>query len=70
MLDMTRRWTDEDLYDHFGLTEDERAYIERSIKPRTVNLSLDTPVPASHLPGGSKYRPGPVTEDEDPDSAE
>lgn len=57
MLDMTRRWTDEDLYDKFKLTAEERAYIEKSIKPRSVNLSLDSPIPASHLPGGSKYRP-------------
>jgi len=56
-LDMTRRWTDADLYDHFGLTEEEIAYIEASIKPRTINLSLDSPLPASHLPGGRKYRP-------------
>lgn len=56
-LDMTRRWDDADLYEHFGLTEDEAAYIEATIKPRTVNLSLDSPVPASHLPGGRKYRP-------------
>lgn len=56
MLDMTRRWTDEDLYEHFGLTDDEIATIESSIKPRSVNLSLDSPVPASHLPGGKKYR--------------
>ena len=55
-LDMTRRWTDEQLYEHFGLTEDEIAYIEASIKPRSVNLSLDSPIPASHLPGGEKYR--------------
>lgn len=57
MLDMTRRWTDEDLYDHFGLTDQEREYVEATIKPRSVNLSLDSPIPASHLPGGSKYRP-------------
>ncbi|GCD88774.1 Eco57I restriction-modification methylase domain-containing protein [Nocardioides sp. LS1] len=57
MLDMTRLWTDEDLYDRFDLTEDERAYIERTIKPRSVNLSLDSPIPASHLPGGAKYKP-------------
>ncbi|HET7664468.1 MAG TPA: Eco57I restriction-modification methylase domain-containing protein [Rhodanobacteraceae bacterium] len=56
MLDMTRRWTDEDLYKKFKLTTDERDYIEKSIKPRSVNLSLDSPIPASHLPGGSKYR--------------
>lgn len=63
MLDMTRRWTDEDLFDHFGLDDDERAYIEASIKTRDVILSLDSPIPASHLPGGSKYRPGPVVEE-------
>lgn len=56
MLDMKRRWTDADLYEHFGLTADEAAYIEASIHPRDVILSLDSPIPASHLPGGSKYR--------------
>lgn len=55
-LDMTRAWTDEDLYEHFGLTKKERAYIEETIHPREVILSLDSPIPASHLPGGSKYR--------------
>jgi site-specific DNA-methyltransferase (adenine-specific) len=57
LLDMTRRWTDADLYEHFGLTEEEAGYIEASIKPRSVNLSLDSAIPASHLPGGTKYRP-------------
>lgn len=57
MLDMTRRWTDTALYEHFGLSDDEIAYIEACIKPRSVNLSLDSPIPASHLPGGQKYRP-------------
>lgn len=56
MLDMARAWTDADLYDFFSLTETERAYIERTIKPRTVNLSLDSPIPASHRPGGAKYK--------------
>ncbi|GAA1892170.1 Eco57I restriction-modification methylase domain-containing protein [Paeniglutamicibacter psychrophenolicus] len=58
MLDMTRSWTDEELYDHFQLTPEERDYINLTIKPRSVNLSLDSPIPASHLSGGSKYRPG------------
>ncbi|GAA4762970.1 Eco57I restriction-modification methylase domain-containing protein [Citricoccus nitrophenolicus] len=58
MLDMTRGWTDEDLYDLFDLSDEERDYIEATIMPRGVNLSLDSPLPASHLPGGSKYRPG------------
>lgn len=69
-LDMKRRWTDADLYEHFGLTKDEAAYIEASIHPRDVILSLDSPIPASHLPGGSKYRSPllqPVTEELDPD---
>lgn len=62
LLDMSRRWTDADLYDHFGLSEAEAAHIEATIKPRSVNLSLDSPVPASHLPGGSKYRPRGTSE--------
>ncbi|GAA1495170.1 Eco57I restriction-modification methylase domain-containing protein [Paeniglutamicibacter kerguelensis] len=62
MLDMTRSWTDEELYDHFHLTHEERDYINLTIKPRSVNLSLDSPIPASHLPGGSKHRPGAGTD--------
>lgn len=64
MLDMTRSWTDEELYEHFGLTNEEREYIETTIMPREVNWSLDSPVPASHLPGGSKYRPGMQSDNE------
>lgn len=56
-LEMTRAWSDEDLYARFGLAQDEIDHIEATIKPRSVNLSLDSPIPASHLPGGSKYRP-------------
>lgn len=56
MLDMSRRWTDEDLFKHFNLSSEERAYIETTIKPRSVNLSLKSPIPASHLPGGDKHR--------------
>ena len=66
MLDMTRSWTDGDLYDYFGLTEEERMYVESTIAPREVNWTgIDSPngIPTSHLPGGSKYRPGKV-EDE------
>ena len=69
MLDMTRRWTDENLYEHFALTDEERDYIQKTIKPRSVNLSLHSPIPASHLPGGSKYRPGSqVIEDTEDDA--
>lgn len=71
MLDMTKRWTDADLYKHFKLTKAEIDYIEECIKPRSVNLSLNSSVPASHLPGGSKYRtPGNRAETEAPDSGE
>lgn len=55
-LDMSRRWLDDELYEHFGLTSDETDYIERSIHPREPILSLDSSIPASHLPGGAKYR--------------
>jgi site-specific DNA-methyltransferase (adenine-specific) len=63
MLNMKRGWTDAQLYKKFELTADERDYIERSIKSRSVELSLDSPTPASHLPGGSKYRPGRLGEE-------
>jgi len=58
LLDMKRSWSDADLYEHFDLSEEEAAYIEASIKPRGVNLSLDSPTPTSHLPGGTKHRGG------------
>jgi site-specific DNA-methyltransferase (adenine-specific) len=70
-LDMTRAWTDPDLYREFNLTQDEIDYIEACIRPRSVNLSLDSPLPASHLPGGPKYRaPGDRADTEAPDSGE
>lgn len=67
-LDMNRRWTDADLYAHFGLTADEAAYVEAIIHPREVVLSLDSPIPASHLPGGAKYRAPGTVADEDVES--
>lgn len=33
LQDFTKTWTDEDLYDKYGLSEDERSYIEQLIKP-------------------------------------
>lgn len=32
VIDFTRSWTDEELYDHFGLTEEEIRYIEETVK--------------------------------------
>jgi site-specific DNA-methyltransferase (adenine-specific) len=67
-MDMKRRWTDADLYEYFGLTEDESSYIEETIHTREAILSLDSPIPASHMPGGTKYRdPGSRDETEAPD---
>ena len=63
---MKRRWTDSDLYEHFGLTKAEAAYIEETIHPREAIVSLDSPIPASHLPGGVKYRPPGTTEEPEP----
>lgn len=59
MLDMTKRWTDDDLYALYHLDADEIAHIEDTIQPMGVNLSLDSPIPASHLPGGAKFRDAP-----------
>lgn len=74
-LDMTRRWTDADLYAHFGLTDAEVTYIEDKIHPREPIVATGAPVPSTHLPGGAKYKaPGtraatmaeaPVEEDEE-----
>ena len=36
MLDMTRKWTDEELYAEFGLSNDEIAFIESMIKEKKV----------------------------------
>jgi site-specific DNA-methyltransferase (adenine-specific) len=68
-LDFNRRWTDQDLYEHFKLTGEEIEYIEASIKPRSLILSLDSPIPETHLPDGRKYRVGDasVAIDEDGD---
>lgn len=70
MMDMTRAWSDQDLYEHFGLTEEEREYVESTIAPREVNWTgIDSPdgIPASHLPGGAKYRPGAVADEPEDD---
>jgi site-specific DNA-methyltransferase (adenine-specific) len=56
VMDWTRRWTDADLYAHFELTAEEAAHIEATIHVREPILSLDSPIPPSHLPGGQKYR--------------
>lgn len=64
-VDFTRRWTDEDLYEQYSLTQEQIDYIETSIKPRSLILSLDSPIPETHLPGGRKYRAGDAPEESD-----
>ena len=54
--DFTREWTDADLYKKYELTAEEIAHIEASIRPREWVDSLDSPIPATHLPGGKKHR--------------
>ena len=56
-LSMKRGWTDEELFDEFGLTKKHRAYIDGVIAPREPTLSLESPVPDSHLPEGRKHKP-------------
>jgi len=68
-LDMTKTWDDPTLYKKFALSSEEIAYIEKSIGDRDWIDSLDSPIPATHLPGGRKYKAGeaPVEADEDED---
>lgn len=56
MLDMTRNWSDENLYELFDLSADEIAYIEKTVTHRGWIDSSDSAVPKSHLPGGEKYK--------------
>lgn len=65
-LSMLEDWTDTLLYEHFGLTTDEVDYDESSIHTREPARSLDSPIPATHLPGVRKYRVGdaPIEPDE------
>ena len=37
ILDMTKRWTDESLYERYGLNEEEIAFIESKIRPMEAN---------------------------------
>jgi site-specific DNA-methyltransferase (adenine-specific) len=60
-MPMSTEWTDELLYEHFGLAPEDVEYIERTIHPRTPTLSLDSPIPITHLPGGSKHRSDETT---------
>lgn len=66
-LDMKRKWTDGELYAHFGLSESQIEVIERAVGPREWIDSLDSAIPSTHLPGGRKYK---VVEDEDDSSDE
>lgn len=69
-MDMARRWTDLDLYEHFGLTPAQIEYVEKVIAPRDTIFSLDSPVPATHLPGGRKYRAGDALDEAEGDADE
>ena len=37
LLPMTKTWTDQTLYAHFALTEDEIAFIESMVRPMETN---------------------------------
>ena len=37
VLDFTQEWTDEKLFDEFGLNQQERDYINKMIAPLSVN---------------------------------
>jgi site-specific DNA-methyltransferase (adenine-specific) len=64
LLDMSREWSDDDLYKLYDLSIEETAYIDKTISDRDWIDSLESPAPETHLPGGRKYRPGEVVPDE------
>lgn len=37
----TRRWTDEDLYKKYGITDDEIAFIETVVRPMDLGVEAD-----------------------------
>ena len=47
-MDMATEWSDDALYEHFGLSDEERSYIDARIHPRQAVLSLDSPIPHTH----------------------
>ncbi len=57
-LPMSRAWSDSSLYEYFDLSPVDIEYIESNIQPRAPILSLDSPIPVTHLPGGRKHRAG------------
>ena len=63
-LTMDEEWTDPTLFELFGLGAKEIDYIERTIAEREWIDSLDTPIPKTHQPGGSKYKQGSQDDDE------
>ncbi|MDG2496676.1 MAG: Eco57I restriction-modification methylase domain-containing protein [Aquiluna sp.] len=63
LLPMNRAWTDEELYRLFELDQDEVAHIEWTVADRGFIDSSDSPVPFTHLPGGTKF--GKQTLDDD-----
>ena len=66
LLDMKHEWSDEKLYEKYALTPSEISYIEKTVAQRDWIDSLGSPIPATHLPGGRKYKS--VDEIEETDS--
>ena len=66
-LDMTKEWSDQLLYNSFGLTKTEIDHIEVSLVKREFIDSLDSPIPKTHRPGGRKFNAPGVDEDEGDD---
>jgi site-specific DNA-methyltransferase (adenine-specific) len=64
-LDMSREWSDADLFELFALDAAEIAYINKTIGERDWIDSLDSPIPSTHLPGGRKHRVGDAPDDTD-----
>lgn len=64
-VDFNQAWEDEKLYELFELSKEEIDHIEKSISSRDFINSLDSPIPATHLPGGRKYKQVDVVDETD-----
>ena len=40
-MDYTKEWSDEELYLHFGLTDDEIAFVDGMIRPMEIDETMN-----------------------------
>lgn len=70
MLDMSKAWSDKELFELYQLDAREVSYIEKTISDRDWIDSLKSPMPETHLPGGRKFKSGDAPIEEEGDDVE